>query len=1277
MRGLQKYLPVALVIAVVAVVAVLVWPDLAASRVDLNDNVFHYTLIGGMVHTIERGGNPLDFWSPEWSFGYPVFRSYQPLAHLLVVAIYFALGKTVSLMTVFVWVRFLSVVLLPISFFAAARLFQLSSWESVAAAAVAPLVSTNFLYGLEFGSYLWAGSGLFTQAVAAHFVLLAIGCGYQAIRRGKNVVFAGVLLGLAFLAHFIYGYIGALTICLFAVLPDIEARIVRLGRMMVVGATALAVAAFELIPMLRDASWISHSRWELAWKWDSFGAAQVLRWLLSGELLDHGRFPVLSLLALCGAGLLLWGAYRTRKIAPPYLAVLSGCALWLLLFFGRPFWGPLLILLGVSADVPMHRLIGGAHIFLVLLAGIGLGNLLHAVYRRGQGNRLFYLALTVGVGGLILLPMLRERLQFLSNNATWGQRNLAAYNGGRVAIDVAMARLKERNGRVYPGLAAGWGSKFKVGDVPVYAFLSEAHVPAVAFLYHSMALTGDVMVRFNESNPAHYRLFNIRSVIAPVDATPPLAPFLTQPEQIGRFRIFGAPGAGYFDVVDAPFATKTTRNNFYDVNDRWLQSDWISNGHHIYLDFAGDAPPQIARLAADAALPPLPVATPAGTVIHEQQNGESYEGDVDVTRASFVLFRMTWHPNWKVETDGREVRTAMLSPGFIGIPVEPGRHHVVCRYEPGWGKAMLALAGFLIVGLVALRGAAVPRSVRLPRGIAVRYLWLLILALPVCLPLLTGRVPGGHDAFEYFPRLAEFHENIAHGILLPRWAPDLSRGTGQPLFEFNPPMIYYVAELWHVTGFDFTKSMNLACIVFVIASAISMFLLGRFYFGEKGGWLAAAAYLYAPYFAVDLYIRSALAEFAAFPFVPLSLFGFGAYARYGQRAYLLLGAVSYAGVLFSHNAAALIFTPLLLAFLALTAWRKKSWALLRDQALGWGLGLALGACIWLPSLVERQYVGLNRLLEGYLRYSNHFVYLHQLFDSPWGYGVSVAGDQDGMSFAMGWSHWLLLTAALVLAFRVRKQAHHQWLWFFTAAGALLCLFSLDFSEPLWDGLPLLQYLQFPWRFLGPTAACLAVCIAAVGPVIEHLPRWRNAAFAAALALLIVPNLIHNQPQRWQDVDLSFWTPHQIAARGLEVTTASEYAPKWVTLWPPFDFRPVRAVSAEVQFQEGRRSPVSWSGQVRTVTQVEVEMPIAWFPGWEVRVDSRPVTIKPVAGTDLIRFQLPPGTHQVEAAWTRTPIRWIGDGISLLGLLVLGGAGFLSLPRKRKSKPDDVLTAKAL
>jgi hypothetical protein len=229
-------------------------------------------------------------------------------------------------------------------------------------------------------------------------------------------------------------------------------------------------------------------------------------WLFTGELLDHGRLPVLTLLAFSGAGLFFWygrkrrtagSALAAHATSPAHSFVLWGAAFWTLMFFGRPLWGPLLVMLGASADMPLHRIIGGAQVFLALLAAVGLSAIWSALARRRQ------VAAAVVITALLLYPMVGERARNLANNATWGRTNLVAYAAERTSINAAIATVKERGGRAYAGLAAQWGGKFKVGDVPFYAFFSRANVPAVSFLYHSMSLTSDIMVRFNEFNPSH------------------------------------------------------------------------------------------------------------------------------------------------------------------------------------------------------------------------------------------------------------------------------------------------------------------------------------------------------------------------------------------------------------------------------------------------------------------------------------------------------------------------------------------------------------------------------------------------------------------------------------------------------------------------------------------------------------------------------------------------------------------------------------------------------
>lgn len=85
------------------------------------------------------------------------------------------------------------------------------------------------------GSFTWAGSGLFPQAVATHLLLITLGLAFQAVRRGRYVVVTGAMLGLTFLAHLIYGYMAACSIVLLALIPGGSILRVRVLRAFVAG----------------------------------------------------------------------------------------------------------------------------------------------------------------------------------------------------------------------------------------------------------------------------------------------------------------------------------------------------------------------------------------------------------------------------------------------------------------------------------------------------------------------------------------------------------------------------------------------------------------------------------------------------------------------------------------------------------------------------------------------------------------------------------------------------------------------------------------------------------------------------------------------------------------------------------------------------------------------------------------------------------------------------------------------------------------------------------
>jgi hypothetical protein len=689
----EKRLSLLVLAAVILITAIGLWPETSTTYLDRNDNISHFTLIQGMVNAIEQGRNPLDFWSAETVFGYPEIRVYQPLAHVIVVLVYFLLGKSVSLMTAFVWVRFLSLVLLPLTFYATARLLEMSSWTAVIAAAMSPLLAAPALYGMEWNSYIWRGFGLFPQQVATHFWLLTLGFGFQAVRRGKRLVLTGVLLGMTALTQFVYGYMGALTLCVLALGPDAEVRRgIRMLRTVVIGAVSALFSAFQLLAPVLDRAIMNRSLWEPGWKWDSWGAGQVLTWLIKGELLDYNRLPVLTILAAGGAAVIVREAHRTKRTNASSAFLLYGAVVWILVFFGRSFWGPVLLLLGVPADMHLHRVLGAVQTFLLLLAAFGLARLCREAARRWGVLAAFSLA------AVVLAPAVLERAQYIAESNDGGDRNLATCSAEQGNVDAVLAYVRKRGGRVYPGLISSWGKYLVVGAVPMYLVLTENGIPTVSYLAHSLALPGDLVVDFDELKPSDYRLFNIKSLIAPAQYRQAVPKILQPRLDAGPFTVFDAPGNGYFDVVDAPAIARADKKTFYAINKTWIHSDWPEHHAHLWIDLFGNANVGLPKIRPGDPLPAIafPGSDP-GRVIDERQDGDVYQAEVEAARPSFALFKMTWHPNWSVQVDDKPVRTVMLSPGFLGVRITPGKHRIRCQYEPGRWKLAVLLSGWFCV----------------------------------------------------------------------------------------------------------------------------------------------------------------------------------------------------------------------------------------------------------------------------------------------------------------------------------------------------------------------------------------------------------------------------------------------------------------------------------------------------------------------------------------------------------------------------------------------------
>jgi hypothetical protein len=91
--------------------------------------------------------------------------------------------------------------------------------------------------------------------------------------------------------------------------------------------------------------------------------------------------------------------------------------------------------------------------------------------------------------------------------------------------------------------------------------------------------------------------------------------------------------------------------------------------------------------------------------------------------------------------------------------------------------------------------------------------------------LFRGLLIDGHDSTEYLPRVTEFAKIIGEHQFPPLWAPDLSAGHGQPLFEFAPPMAYAVALPFLGIGMKLADSLQLPVVILFAFGAVAVYLI--------------------------------------------------------------------------------------------------------------------------------------------------------------------------------------------------------------------------------------------------------------------------------------------------------------------------------------------------------------------------------------------------------------------------------------------------------------------
>jgi hypothetical protein len=562
-----------------------------------------------------------------------------------------------------------------------------------------------------------------------------------------------------------------------------------------------------------------------------------------------------------------------------------------------------------------------------------------------------------------------------------------------------------------------------------------------------------------------------------------------------------------------------------------------------------------------------------------------------------------------------------------------------------------------------------------------------------------------HD-YVHGARIAELTRSAQAGHLPVRWTENFGYGYGMPLFEFYAPLPYYIGGLVYWLTNDLVFASKLLFFIPNLGAVVGSYLLGRELYGRKGGVLVAAAYTLAPYRAVNLFVRGAVSESWGMMAMPFALWAGIAFLRslsntsknvtikmIWQRSWWVLVA-SLVVLFLSHNLSTLMYVPVSGVFLLLVTWQTASHNLQKTVFLylrllsAYLVAIGLSAFYLIPALIEKDFTIISSILSGYFYFTHHFLYIRQFFNATWGYGGSAWGPEDGISFFLGYGQLLglaiscSLVAWYFLNFVLKKKSkplttqlslfkqkvmvtHH-----FQLFGLALCIMvgalflTLLKSELLWKTLPLISYIQFPWRWLSIAVLFLSLVVGYGAILIKNKRTLMIGVIG--LSMLTLHNVQYFRPESFLGRNEDYYYSDPSLIRREMSGVLPDYIPvdlKLAILAKPEEatqgaWLPVNAegnvVTPATQAQSklltvAVNRPHQKLVDVELQTDTPLEFAVAAYPGWKAEIDGKPANTTQ-SSTGLVTVPTPAGKHSVGIYFGSTPVRSLSDALSLLTLV---------------------------
>ena len=598
---------------------------------------------------------------------------------------------------------------------------------------------------------------------------------------------------------------------------------------------------------------------------------------------------------------------------------------------------------------------------------------------------------------------------------------------------------------------------------------------------------------------------------------------------------------------------------------------------------------------------------------------------------------------------------------------------------------------------------------------------ILLAAAVATAPQLIHGNSCGHDFDFHLVSWLDCLNSWRHLTPYPHWSPSPNFGAGEPRFIFYPPLTWMLGA---AMGLVLPWQLVPIALTFLLlaATGLATRALARTALADAPATLAGCAALFSGYALFTAYERSAFGEMTGGFWIPLLLLlillldrrrpacgdpglrnrhpsgdlsPIPAWKRAFDGSTTLLALV-VAGAWFSNVPLGVMASYLLAAVALAVALVSKSWAPIFRASVAAVMGIGLAAIFLLPAVWEQRWIDIRQATgDAGEMIENSFLFARHA--NP----LLKEHDIELMRVSLIAVTMIAVALAGLLISRMRKTLPAPRRWWIPLALIPVAILLLQFpiSLPVWNLLPKLRFLQFPWRWLVVLEAPMAIFFAAAVWPRNAAPRWRRFAVVAVCAAVFLAATATAGKFFFQPCDdeaavapmmdayrtgAGFQGIDEYAPVGADDTMVATGLPDACLVTDPDTelgildtpgANPdwwVEQGSCEATFaaaaNPGKASPEHLHIVAVTPHPGYLILRLRIYPAWRVLVNGRPAGPLPQRDDGLMAVPVPEGPVDLRVDWTTTSDAIAGRWLSVLALLLLTVLWFLErkLARPRLS-----------